>query len=270
MLELEHEFRIVDVHARLSVDEDTTRRGRTVSPERLEREYLQAGVVRAVVFPDDRPQGYLRFNNAVARLSVDRPFIAFARIDGPRSVDASPRGRLRNLRAERESWHASPEDVEQYAYDDRFHGFVIDPAADGLPDEETLEMLAAVDLPVIVRAGRTFPPERLAATLLDREITVIAASFAAHPLQRDLMEEAIDMLADHDDLYLDTSHVRYREPLERALLEHPDRVLFGTGAPAVHPNVAVMEILTLDVSADKLRRVFEGNPQRVVPALAPE
>jgi hypothetical protein len=52
------------------------------------------------------------------------------------------------------------------------------------------------------------------------------------------------------------------------LLEHPDRVLFGSSVPAVHPNVAVMELLTLDVSADALRRAFDRNPSRVVPGLA--
>ncbi len=88
MLELEHGFRVVDVHARLEPDE---RRGtgREISPERLERELHQAGVVRAVVSPGaQRVAGsYLRPNNAVARMSVDRPFLAFARINGPRDPE---------------------------------------------------------------------------------------------------------------------------------------------------------------------------------------
>jgi len=44
-------------------------------------------------------------------------------------------------------------------------------------------------------------------------------------------------------------------------------VLFGSGAPAVHPNVAVMEVLTLDVSEDAMRRVFERNAARLASAL---
>ena len=72
-----------------------------------------------------------------------------------------------------------------------------------------------------------------------------------------------------DDLYLDTSFVRLRDPLERAVMEHPDRVLFGSGAPAAHPNVALMEILTLDVPADAMRKVFSHNPGRVFEPLAP-
>jgi predicted TIM-barrel fold metal-dependent hydrolase len=52
-------------------------------------------------------------------------------------------------------------------------------------------------------------------------------------------------------------------------MEHPDRVLFGSGAPASHPNVGVMEMLTLDVPEDAMKKVFTNNPSRVVPELAP-
>jgi predicted TIM-barrel fold metal-dependent hydrolase len=50
-------------------------------------------------------------------------------------------------------------------------------------------------------------------------------------------------------------------------MEHPDRVLFGSGAPASHPNVAIMEILTLDVPEDAMRKVFTNNPERVIDEL---
>ncbi len=51
MLELEHRFCVVDVHSRLPVEEPVTARGRAISPEKLEREMHQAGVVVTVVFP---------------------------------------------------------------------------------------------------------------------------------------------------------------------------------------------------------------------------
>lgn len=270
MLELEHRFRVVDVHARLS-PEETTSRGRAISPERLEREMHQAGVVRAVVFADGRPgESYLSANNAVARLSVERPFVAFARINGPRRPDDGAASRLQNLASSRKDWHTSPGDVEQYAYDDRFHGFKISPHVDGLPDDEVLEELDDVGLPLLVHGGVEFPPSKLPETLLGREFPVVLEHFGGHPLQRDLMETAIDMLDDHEKLHLDTSYVRYRDQMERALREHPDRVLFGSGAPGAHPNVGVMELLTLDVPEDAMRRAFSKNPSRVVDALAPE
>jgi hypothetical protein len=269
MLELEHGFRVVDVHAHLSSDEDSVAvHGREVSPERLERELHQAGVVRAVVSPAPVGDGeYLRVNNAVARMSVDRPFLAFARLNGPRDPRNRPVARLHNLTATRRDHHVSPADVEQYAYDDRFHGFYVAPAADGLPDEETMATLADVGLPVLVDADASFPPAAVAATLLRWDVPVVLGGFGGFPLDRERMDEAVDLLDDHDDLYLDTSRVRYRSVLERALLEHPDRVLFGSAAPETHPNVGVMELLTLDVSADALRRAFDRNPSRVVPAL---
>lgn len=263
MLELGHGFRVVDIHARL--DPDGSYRGRDIQPERLERELHQAGIVSAVVSPGPRSRGYLAANNAVARLSVDRPFVTFARLDGP----LDPTSRLRSLAARRKDYHTDPEDVERFAYDDRFHGFVLDPATDGLPDEQVLGTLADVGLPVVVHGGRGFPPQRVAATLLDYDFPVVLAHFGGYPLDRTLMEQAVDLLADHDRLYLDTAAVRYRDLLERAIKEHPDRVLFGSGAPAVHPDVAVMELLTCSVPEDEMKRGFDGNPSRVVAALAP-
>ena len=273
MLELNHGFRVVDLHARLdpSDEAEVANRGRETTPEALERELHQAGVVSAVVSPGGRPEGegYLRANNAVARLSVDRPFLAFARIDGPRDPSARASARLRNLTASRKDHHVSPEDIEQYAYDDRFHGFTLAPDRDGLPDEETLAELGNVELPLVVRAGRAFPPSTVAETLLDRGFPVVLAGFGGYPLDRELMSNAIDLLDDYDHLYLDTRYVRFRSVLERALLEHPDRVLFGSGAPETHPNVGVMEILTLDVSEDAMRRAFSANASRIVPDLSP-
>jgi len=271
MLGLEHDFRIVDTRATLDSDESSVAtHGRDISPERLEREMLQAGVVRAVASPGRRAPGrsYLRANNAVARLSIDRPFVAFARLNGPRDAGDGPLSAVRNLRAERDDHHARPDDVEQYSYDDRFHGFTLVPHVDGLPNEDVLSRLEAADLPLIVHAGREFPPAAVERELLDYDLPLVLASFGGYPLDAGLMNETLDLLDEYDRLYVDTSAVRYREILERGVLEHPDRVLFGSGAPDVHPNVGVMEVLTLDVSEDLMRRVFAKNPVRLIPALA--
>ncbi|GAB7010340.1 amidohydrolase family protein [Halorubrum trueperi] len=271
MLGLEHDFRIVDTRVTLDPDESSVAtHGRDISPERLEREMLQAGVVRAVASPGRRAAGrsYLRANNAVARLSIDRPFVAFARLNGPRDSGSGPLAAVKNLRAEREDHHARPDDVEQYSYDDRFHGFTLVPHADGLPNEDVLVRLEAADLPLIVHAGREFPPEAVERELLDYDLPIVLASFGGYPLDADLMNQTLDLLDEYDRLYVDTSAVRYREVLERGVLEHPDRVLFGSGAPDAHPNVGVMEVLTLDVSEDLMRRVFAKNPARLIPAVA--
>ncbi|OYR76527.1 MULTISPECIES: amidohydrolase family protein [Halorubrum] len=271
MLGLEHDFRIVDTRATLDPDESSVAtHGRDISPERLEREMLQAGIVRAVASPGQRAAGrsYLRANNAVARLSIDRPFVAFARLNGPRDPGTGPVSAVRNLRAERGDHHARPDDVEQYSYDDRFHGFTLAPHVDGLPNEDVLTRLEDADLPLFVYAGRKFPPEAVETELLDYDLPVVLGSFGGYPLDADLMNETLDLLDEYDRVYVDTSAVRYREVLERGVLEHPDRVLFGSGAPDVHPNVGVMEVLTLDVSEDLMRRVLAKNPARLVPALA--
>jgi hypothetical protein len=268
MLELEHGFRVVDVHVELEPDE--SRRPRDAGdPEQLERELHQAGVVRALVFPAGRDGSYLKPNNAVARMSVGRPFVAVARINGARDAGQGAGSRLRNIAASRGEDHTSPDDVEQYAYDDRFAGFKLHPVRDGIPDAEVLEQLAAVGLPVLTHGGRGFPPSAIAETLLEYDFPLVVSHFGGYPLDADLMDRAIDLLDSYDGCYLDTSFVRLRHPLERALMEHPDRVLFGSGAPSAHPNVAIMEILTLDVPEDAMRKAFSKNPARVVEELAP-
>jgi hypothetical protein len=270
MLELEHGFRVVDVNVQLDPNaEEAAVRGREITPERLEREMHQAGVVRAVAAPGPRAseEGYLSANNAVARLSVDRPLLAFARLNGPLDPRSTPLARLRNVTASREPHHVSPAEVEQYAYDDRFHGFVTAPALDGLPEPAVFDEIEDAEAPLIVHGGRAFPPEAVVEAFLDRSITVVLASFGGEPHDRDLTDRAIELLSEYERLYLDTSFVRYRSPLERGLLEHPDRICFGSGAPAVHPNVGVMELLTLDVPEDAMRRAFSKNPARVIPAL---
>jgi len=269
MLELEHGFRVVDVHTRVEPDEERRPRPGLGDPEQLEREMHQAGVVRAVVYPGARDGDYLKANNAVARMSVGRPLVAFARIDGAREPGGGAGSRLRNLTGRGGGDHTTPEDIEQYAYDDRFYGFKLHPAKDGLPTDAVLEQLSEVALPVLVHGGEDVPPSAVAEELLGHDIPIILAHFGAHPLRVPLMDEAIALLDDHDRLYLDTSVVRYRDPLERAVREHPDRVLFGSGAPHTHPNVAVMEILPLVVPQDAMKKVFSKNAGRVVEALAP-
>ena len=266
MLELGHGFRAVDVHTRLDPGDDPPAdRGRVVAPERLERELHQAGIVRAVAVSGPRDRGYLAANNAVARLCVDRPLVAFARLDGPRS----PGSRVPSLVSGRESYHASAADVQEFAYDERFHGFALHPARDGLPGSDVLDALAAAGLPVLAGCGAEFPPAAAAEHLTGRGFPVVLATFGGDPLDRAAMHEAVDLCETTDRLYLETTAVRYRDVLERALAEHPDRVLFGSGAPAVHPNVAVMELLTCSVPENVMRRAFDANASRVVPALGP-
>jgi predicted TIM-barrel fold metal-dependent hydrolase len=268
MLELEHGFRVVDTHLELEPDESKRRRAIS-DPEQVERELHQAGIVRALVFPGERDRSYLKANNAVARESVGRPFVAIARINGARDPGDGLGSRLRNVTRSRDEHHTSPEDVEQYAYDDRFAGFKLHPAADGLPDEDVLSELEARSLPVLTYGGRGFPPSAIADALLDYDFPLVISHFGGQPLADELMYEAIDLLDGTDECYLDTSFVRKRDPLERAVMEHPDRVLFGSGAPAAHPNVGIMEILTLDVPEDAMRKVFSNNASRVVEELAP-
>lgn len=268
MLELEHGFRVVDTHVELEPDEGRRPRG-IGDPEQIEREMHQAGIVESLVFPDHREGSYLRVNNTVARIAVDRPFLAFARINGVRKPPTGAGSRLRNVTRSRKDHHTSPEDIEKYAYEDRFEGFVLDPAVDGLPDSEILAELEAVDRPVITCGGRGFPPSAIEETLLEYDFSLIIAHCGGYALDEELTAETIDLLDSYESCYVDTSFIRLRDPLERAMMEHPDRVLFGSGAPAIHPNVAVMEILTLNVPEDAMRKVFWKNAARIIEPLAP-
>ena len=263
MLELEHGYPAVDAHTRLAPDAGSQDRGYMVAPDRLERELRQAGIVRSLVATPPGPEDYVGPNNWVARVAVDRPFVPAARIAGSEPMVA---GRLERVRAavsgdEREG--TSPADAERYGYGDRFQAFVLDPVVDGLPNRDLLDTLEDVGLPVVVDAWDGGLPDRL----LEWSFPLVLAGFGGGG--RDQIASVVDACGSHDQLYLDTRFVRHRDVLERALLEHPDRVVFGSGAPACHPDVAVMEILTLDVSEDLLRRALWKNAARVIPALDP-
>lgn len=268
MLELEHRFRVVDTHVVLEPDE--TRRPRGIGDvEQIEREMEQAGIVQSLVFPGTRDGSYVKANNATARLAVNRPFRPIARISGARDPGQGATSRLRNLASSRSEEHTSPADIEQYAYEDRFFGFVVDPAEDGLPDEEILGELEAAGLPLITYGGEGCPPSAIEESLLQYDFPVIIAHCGGYPSDEGMMDEAISLLDRYENCFLDTSFVRLRDPLERALMEYPSQVVFGSGAPAVHPNVAVMEILTLDVPEDAMRKVFSKNAGRLYEVLAP-
>lgn len=268
MLELEHEFRVVDFHLELEPAE--TRRPRGIGdPEQVEREMRQAGIVQSVVFPDQRDGSYLKANNAVARVAVDRPFVPVARINGARDPGTGAGSRLRNVTRSRGEHHTSPADIEQYGYEDRFIGFMVNPVVDGLPEQEILEAIESVEMPVITYGGHGFPPDVIEETLLTYDIPVVVAHCGSYPLDREMMSDTIDLLSKHEEMFVNTSYARFRDPLERAVMEHPDRVIFGSGAPATHPDVAVMEILTLNVPEDAMRKVFWKNAARVLEELAP-
>ncbi len=266
MLSAEHDLRVLDLNATLAPDESE---GRPTSVERLERECHAAGVVRAAVAPPPGdPTTYLRANNAVARRAVARPFLAVARLAGPRDPDESAAARVRNLAASRADHHPGPDDVRSVAYDDRFHAVRLAPARDGLPDATTVDALAETGLPALVRAGPGFSPEAAAEAFADRGVPTVLESVGGYPLDRPSMERAVELLDDHENLWLGTARVPYRDVVERAVQEHPDRVAFGSGAPDPHPSVAVTAARTLDVPENLLRRVVTDNPARVVPGLA--
>ncbi len=83
------------------------------------------------------------------------------------------------------------------------------------------------------------------------------------------MHEMIDLLGEYDDCYVETSFVRYRDLLERALLEHPDRVLRERRTVLSPGRRADGDSDSRRLRGQTLAGVLE-NACRVVDALAPE
>jgi hypothetical protein len=54
-----------------------------------------------LVFPEKKADDYLKANNAIARMSVGRPFVAVARINGPRDPGVT---RLKRQHGEHSQW----------------------------------------------------------------------------------------------------------------------------------------------------------------------
>ena len=76
--------------------------------------------------------------------------------------------------------------------------------------------------------------------------------------------EAIDLANRYPNVYLNTSFVFFQYILESAVARCPEKILFGSDSPGVHPLTAITTILTLNISNELKQMLFHGNIARIL------
>jgi predicted TIM-barrel fold metal-dependent hydrolase len=75
----------------------------------------------------------------------------------------------------------------------------------------------------------------------------------------------VDQLARHPNVFTDTSGVRYFDLLVDAVRRAgPDKVLFGSDGPFLHPGVELEKIHALGLPPDEVAKVLGGNLLRLI------
>ena len=206
----------------------------------------EAGIDRTLLLAAFH-SNYVTANREVARIAASRPgrFYAFAFVHPERD-----RGRVYSM---------VKEAVEQ-------HGFVGIKVHrhDARITREICEVARAFSLPVIYDVeGEVTAAELLAQEYPDVSFIIPHMGSFADDWRAQL--GLIDCLQRNPNIYTDTAGVRRFDLLEQAVQRAgPDKILFGTDGPWLHPAVELEKIYVLNMSAADEELVLGKNFLRLI------
>ena len=261
-------FGLFDVHANVGqTNAEAVSFGRLSGDEYL-RLMEAAGIARACTFPPQMD----RYAAANAKLAgwaaqTDGRVLPFARLSGtrgPRPVRAFWQVR-KTMRAFAERQPPEAVDLGRYA------GIKLIPHMSGLPNEAVFEDIAAHDLPILIHAGTHSPPAWIERTVLPKTRgPLILAHLGAFPADADLLRDAVALAARHARVYLDTSGAWMAGFIQYAAARIPEKLLFGSDAPMMHPLVAWHHLASAVRDDALLQRIGRENAERLFgPVAAP-
>jgi uncharacterized protein len=205
-----------------------------------------AGIGRTVLFAAFHSD-YAAANRQVAAIVAGNPerFIGFVFVHAERD-----RGRVAAMVEEMVGAHGF-QGIKLHRHDARI-------------TREVCEVARAWRLPVLYDpAGELGPVEMAATEYPDVAFIVPHLSSFADDWQAQLA--FVDQLGRHRNLHADTSGVRRHDLLEAAVATAgPDRVLFGSDGPWLHPGVELARVLALRLPPAAERLVLGGNRLRLI------
>ena len=133
------------------------------------------------------------------------------------------------------------------------------PHVDGVPGEEVLAQVRARALPVLVHAGAFCRPRWVARELLPRlgACPVVLSHLGAFPASAPDLADAV-ALAREGRVWLETSAAWLAEFVALAVRQAPGRVLFGSGAPLIAPEVSWRHVAAAVTDDGALAHVATG------------
>lgn len=243
---------IIDCHCHAGKGDGLTGPWDTAAPlGAYLRRAARAGITRTVIFPPFHSD-YAVANRRVAHIVAARPerFYGFAFVHPARD-----RGRVRALVDE--AVRLGLRGLKVHRHDARI----------------TREICAAArahGLPVLYDVmGEVAVVELLATEYPDVNFIIPHLGSFADDWRAQLA--LIDHLERHPNIYTDTSGVRRFDLLVQAVRRAgPDKILFGSDGPWLHPGVELAKVYALDLPAAAQRRVLGGNLLRLLGAVQRE
>jgi predicted TIM-barrel fold metal-dependent hydrolase len=206
----------------------------------------RAGIQRTVLFPAFHSD-YAFANREVAKIVAAAPqrFYGFAFVNA-----AQDRGRVREMIRVA---------VEQYG----FVGIKVHRYNARL-SSEICEAAREYHLPVLYDpTGEVSIAELLAREYPD--VNFIFPHLGSFSDDWQAQQAFIDPLSRHPNIYADTSGVRRFDVLEEAVKRAgPEKILFGSDGPWLHPGVELAKVMLLGLSAADQALVLGGNLLRLI------
>ena len=240
---------IVDFHAHMGrgPEGSTDLLQSNLPPELIVDRAREAGIDKTVVFPVTYPE-YSGANREIADAVLKYPddLIGFARLN-PNNP-----GVLRNLAA---------------AVDLGLRGLKLHHGCDrfDLSSPSVHEILAACaphGWPVIFHSIGVVGT--LASLAAAHARTIIVFGHMGGLWSWRAARECMDAAEQHPNVYLETSSMLVSWMIREAAERVPDRVLFGSDAPAIHPKVELEKILLCKLPAEVEAKILGGNAARLL------
>lgn len=233
------EFALTDCHVHIGASNT----GEIFYPELTVGEYeslmAASGIERACIFAPLRSDGYRQANHelADAAASSNRHLLAFARLSSRDIPLTEPAPWLLRRKIRRRIGRRLPDLVDPTELDD-FDGVKLLPHLDGVPNRAIMAAIDERRLPLLVHGGDFCGPAWIEKHLIAyTRGPVIIAHLGCFPCAEHHLRDAVAVAARHDNVYLDTSGAWHTEYLRYAVSRVPERILFGSDAPLMHPWV---------------------------------
>lgn len=211
------------------------------------RRAREAGIERTVVFPISNLDLERANEEVAAIVAANRnELIGFARLHPVQMA-----GRIRPLLAKA---------AGQWG----FRGIKVH-AADAPPTREVMEAARDLGLPVLLDIkDKPAGVEMLAQQY--PEVNVIVAHLGSFAGDWRVHLATIDLMCRYPSVYADTSSVRFFDSLVEAVRRAgPEKLLFGSDGPLLHPGLELMRAKMLRLPPADEALVLGGNLQRLMP-----